>query len=305
MSQPRPNDQACLNAMRRAFGRVALAAVLTVFAACESMDSPPASRPSGTSRPATGTGAAPAAQPTPPSAAAPTPPVPSAPSTAKPPAAGKPPTPPTSPATTSAACPQGSPPIGVLAVVSDIVFRNNRQAANGERVCNGDTITTNATGVGLLLPDGDRESDSIHFAENTDPRITRTEGGCISVDNYHSGRVVVTARRYCVVVRTRDTLMLLTNGRAQFQVTRNTATSVVPVSGALTKLQPLTEQQVGTLSRAQLTQQAAPVAQQPQPLSLNVYTQYKLVRPAVRLPPSEIRRIDGAVLRRTTPVIPR
>jgi hypothetical protein len=190
-------------------------------------------------------------------------------------------------------------PVGVLAVLSNTVFRNSRAATNGERVCNGDTITTSATGVGQVLPDGDRESDSVHVAEGTDPRLTWTQGGCLSVDNYRNGRVIATARRHCMVVRTPDTLMMLAAGRVQFQVASN-ATQVVPLSGSLIKLQPLSVQQVNTLSQAQLRQQAAPAALQPQARSLNVYTSGKVATPPVRLPPSEIQRIEGSVLRRST-----
>jgi hypothetical protein len=109
------------------------------------------------------------------------------------------------------------------------------------------------------------------------------------------------------VVRTPDTLMLLTNASAQLQVTRNTATQVVPLRGSLIKLQPLSVQQVSASSAGQLTQQAAPAAIQPQMHSVNVYTANKLVRPPVRLSPAEINRIDSSVLRRpiNLPPVPR
>jgi hypothetical protein len=187
----------------------------------------------------------------------------------------------------------------VLAVLSHTVFRNTRAAINGERVCNGDNLTTDARGEGMLLLDGDRESDSVHIAPNTDPRFTLTPAGCLSIDNYHSGRIVASARRRCLVVRTRDTLMLLPPGTGtQFEVTRNTTTQVVPLRGTLIKLLPLTTQQVNTFTASQLTQQSAQPALQPQMHSLNVYTEHKLVRPALRLPPADIRRIDNSMLLR-------
>ena len=189
-------------------------------------------------------------------------------------------------------CASGVRPVGVLAVISDLVRLNGRRAINGERVCDGDVITTNATGVGIVLPDNDRESDSLHIAESTDPRFTWTRGGCLSIDSYSQGRVIATARRHCMVVRTPDTLMLLTSGRVQFQVARGVSTRVVPVRGAYTKLQPLSPEQVRALSVRELNQQAAPQAQQPQVHSLNEYRANVLVRPAVKLPPAEIRRID-------------
>ena len=196
------------------------------------------------------------------------------------------------------ACPPGVRPIGVLAILSDTVFRNGRPATNGERVCDGDTITTSAGGVGDVLPDGDRESDSVHIAEGTDPRFTWTLAGCLSVDSYRHGRIVATAQRRCMVIRTPDTLMLLLSGRVQIQVARNANTQVLPLRGSLTKLQPLSAQQVYSLAPTQLAQLAAPRAVQPRLQSLNVYTNNKLVRPAMRVPPEEIRRIDSSVLRR-------
>ncbi len=201
-------------------------------------------------------------------------------------------------------CPPGVRPIGVLAILNDVVFRNGRAAINGERVCDGDLITTGPSGVGEVLPDGDRESDSVHLAEGTDPRFTWTLGGCLSVDGYRNGRIIATARRHCMVVRTPDTLMLLAAGRVQFQVTRNASTQVVPLRGSLTKLQPLSDREVYAFSQAQFLQRAAPVATQPQMHSLNVYTNFNSVRPAVRLPPSEIQRIDSSVLRRAIVVPP-
>ena len=190
----------------------------------------------------------------------------------------------------------------MLAVISNTVFRNSRPASNGERVCNGDTLTTDSRGVGMLLLDGDRESDTVHIAENTDPSFTLTQGGCLSVENYNHGRIVATARRRCMVVRTRDTLMLLTPGTGtQFQVARNAVTQVVPLSGTLTKLQPLSAQQVNTFSATQLRQLAAPAALQPQLHFENVYRENKLVRPALRLPPAEINRIDNSVRRIVIP----
>jgi hypothetical protein len=195
-------------------------------------------------------------------------------------------------------CAPGVRPIGVLAVINAAVCRNNHSAVDGERVCDGDTITTNASGVADVLPDGDRESDSVHIAEATDPRFSWTLGGCLSIDNYRYGRVVATAQRRCMVIRTPDTLMLLLNGRVQFQVTRGTGTQVVPLRGSLTKLQPLSAQQVYTLMPSQLSQFPVAAALQPQLHALNVYSNHNVAQPAVRLPPSEIRRIDSSVLRR-------
>jgi hypothetical protein len=240
-------------------------------------------------------GTTPASPPTP---SKPTPPGPSKPPASAPTSSPSPPTGPSAPAAAKPDCP-ASYPIGVLAVLSHTVYRNTRAAINGERVCNGDNLTTDARGEGFLLLDGDRESDSIHIAANTDPRFTLTPGGCLSIENYNSGRIVLSARRRCMVVRTRDTLMLLSPGTGtQFEVTRNTVTQVVPLRGTLIKLQPLSAQQVNTFTASQLTQQAAPQTLQPQMQSLNTYTTNKLARPAVRLPPGEIRRIDNSMLLR-------
>ncbi len=199
--------------------------------------------------------------------------------------------PPLSPAARST-CPHGVRPIGVLAVLSDTVCRNNRRAVNGERVCDGDQITTNANGMGEVLPDCDSESDSVHIAEGTDPRFTWTLAGCLSIDGYRYGRIIATAQRRCMVIRTPDTLMLLLNGRAQFQVTQNTSTRVVPLRGSVTKLQPLSARQVHELAPAQLSQLAARAALQPHVESVNVYSNHDVAQPSERLPPAEIRRLD-------------
>ncbi len=182
-------------------------------------------------------------------------------------------------------------------MLSNTVFRNGTPARTGARVCDGDLLTTNGTGVFDLLLDGDRESDSVHVAEGTDPRFRWTRSGCLSVDSYAQGRIVVTSRRLCMVVRTPDTLMYLSGARAQFQVARNAATQVVPVRGNMIKLQALSDQQVRALSSVQLVQRAAPVALQPKPLSLNVYRQGVVSQPAVRLPPAEVQRINSSLLR--------
>ncbi len=192
----------------------------------------------------------------------------------------------------------GSFPIGVLAVISDIVFRNGSQARNGERVCNGDHISTNATGVGDLLLDGDHASDSIHFAEGTDPSVTLTPNGCVTIDAYRSGRVIATARRRCMVLRTPDTLLLLVGGSAQVHVFPNKSTEVVPLRGTLIKLINFPPQKVNVTSQAELTRFAASAGLQPQPQSLNVYTRNQLVGPAIRLSPSQIQQIDRSLLRR-------
>ncbi len=177
------------------------------------------------------------------------------------------------------------------------MFRNGTPARTGARVCDGDLLTTNGSGVFDLLLDGDKESDSVHVAEGTDPRFRWTRAGCLSVDSYAQGRIVVTSRRLCMVVRTPDTLIVLRGARAQFQVARNTATQVVPVRGNVTKLQALSDQQVNTLSSLQLLQRAAPAALQPKPQSLNVYRQGVVSQPAVRLAPADIQRINRSVLR--------
>lgn len=201
------------------------------------------------------------------------------------------------------ACPAGVRPIGVLVVLSNTVFRNSRPAVSGERVCDGDSITTNASGVGEVLPDNDRQSDAVHIAEGTDPRFTWTRGGCLSVDRYNAGRIVATSRRHCIVVRTPDTLMLVVSGRVQLQVVPKTSTEVVPIRGSVTKLQPMTEQQIQAYSPAQLRQRAAAPALQPHVHSLNVYRNYSVLRPAVRLPPAEIRRLDSSALRRAPDIL--
>lgn len=193
--------------------------------------------------------------------------------------------------------------IGTLAISRDIVFRNRAQARNGERVCNGDYISTNATGVGELLLDGDRASDSIHFAEGTDPSITLTPNGCVSIDAYSRGRVIATARRRCMVLRTPDTLLLLVGGSAQVNV-RSNATEVVPLRGSLIKLMNVPPQRISVMSQTELTKFSARAELQPQAQSMNIYTQNKLTRPAVRLSPTQIQQIDRSMIRRPVPITP-
>lgn len=204
-----------------------------------------------------------------------------------------------------AGCPAGLRPIGTLAVVSDVVFRNGRQAASGTRVCDGDVITTSASGVAVVLPDNDRESDSVHIAEATDPRFTWTQGGCLSIDGYAQGRIIATAQKHCMIVRTNDTLMLINQGRMQFSVTRGRSTQVVPVRGSYEKLRNLTAQEVRTLSQVQLMQRAAPKADQPQLHAVNEYQSFARVRPPIVLAPVELKRIDSNVFNRTLTLTPR
>lgn len=202
-------------------------------------------------------------------------------------------------------CPAGLRPIGTLAVVSDVVFHNGRQAASGARVCDGDVITTGASGVAVVLPDNDRESDSVHIAEATDPRFTWTQGGCLSIDGYAQGRIIATAQKHCMIVRTSDTLMLINQGRMQFSVTRGRSTQVVPVRGSYEKLRNLTAQDVRTLSQVQLMQRAAPKADQPQLHAVNEYQSFARVRPPIVLAPVELKRIDSNVFNRALTLTPR
>lgn len=176
-------------------------------------------------------------------------------------------------------CAPGSYPIGVLAVTSNTLFRNGVPARSGERVCNGDHISTNATGSGDLLLDGDRASDSVHFAEGTDPSITVTPNGCVNVDAYRRGRITVTARRRCMVLRTPDTLLLLANGSAQLEVIPNQSTVVVPLRGSLIKLRNLPLRETAQLSAAELGRLAAPRELQPLPRAQNVYRNFIRVVP--------------------------
>lgn len=189
-------------------------------------------------------------------------------------------------------------PVGILAILRSAACRNNHTAVDGERVCDGDYLTTTASGVAEVIPFGDRESDSVHIAEGTDPRFSWTAGDCLSVDNYRHGRVIATAQQRCMIIRTPDTLMLLLNGRVQFEVTRGAGTRVVPLRGSLIKLQPLTAQQVYALKPSELRQYQVAAPLQPQLHSINVYVNHNVTQPAVRLPPSEIKRIDSSVLRR-------
>jgi hypothetical protein len=65
----------------------------------------------------------------------------------------------------------------------------------------------------------------------------------LQIDRYVQGKIIVTTRRLCMVVRTADTLILQSSAaRTQFTV-MPTRTDVVPVTGVAIKLKPLPEAQ--------------------------------------------------------------
>src|SRR5687767_4182120 len=147
---------------------------------------------------------------------------------------------------------------GLLVVFRNTVFVNAQRALTGHLVCDGDTVSTDPSGSADVVPEQDRESDSIHIAEGTDPRFSwLPRSGCLQIDRYVQGKITVTTRRLCMVVRTADTLILQSSAaRTQFTVVP-ARTDVVPVRGVAIKLKPLPEAQTQVLSRAVLESQRA------------------------------------------------
>jgi hypothetical protein len=198
-------------------------------------------------------------------------------------------------------CPPGVRPIGTLLVQRDTVFRNNRPARTGDTVCDGDAVTTNATGVGDVLPDNDMASDSVHLAENTDPRFSWTRSGCLSVDRFESGRIIATARRRCMLIRTPDALVYQPQGQTQFSVIRAIRTEVIPVQGVLVKLPQFNDEQVRNITRRELEVQRAPVQLQPQGGAVNVYVRHQMIERRPIQNPNELHQIDRSRMRTPAP----
>jgi hypothetical protein len=191
----------------------------------------------------------------------------------------------------------------VLVVTHDTVRVNGQPARTGRIVCDGDEVTTDASGVADVIVSGDRDSDSIHLAESTDPRLRWTAARCVSIENFRRGTINVSSRRLCMVVRTRDVLMYQpANSRAQYVV--RDVTEVKSYFGAVpVKLQALPESDVRQLSSAQLLQRRASPTTQPQSGSLNVYRAEGLVQPPRQLTPVEIRSIETMRLRGNPKII--
>jgi len=184
----------------------------------------------------------------------------------------------------------------VLVVTHDKVLVNSLTAQTGRLVCEGDHVSTDASGIGDVIISGNHESDSIHFAENTDPRLGLTAARCVSVDRFNRGTLIVQSRNRCVIVRTPDALVYQAqNSRNLFAVKANTPTEVKAFSGVPpVKLEPLSEASVRTLSTtAQILARRAPAEVQPKPNATNFYRAEKLAAPARTLSPAELRSIES------------
>jgi hypothetical protein len=188
--------------------------------------------------------------------------------------------------------------IGLLIVSRHTVFVNTQRALTGHLVCDGDMVTTDSSGSADVVPDQDKESDSIHIAEGTDPRFSWLQrSGCLQIDRYVQGKIIVTTRRLCMVVRTADTLILQSSAaRTQFTVAP-ARTDVAPVTGVAIKLKPETQTQV--LSRALLETQRADPKEQPVTRQLNVYSTHKVLQRS-RLLQKDIDAIERSRIR--TPI---
>ena len=182
----------------------------------------------------------------------------------------------------------------MLVVTSDMVLVNTQAARTGRIVCDGDHISTDKSGVGDLIISGDHESDSIHFAENTDPSVRWTGARCVSVDRFRTGTVIVHSRKHCMIVRTPDVLVYQPpNSRNLFAVKVNAPTELKAFYGAPpVKLKPLSEAQVRGLTAQQVQANLAPAATQPRANSTNFYKADTLAAPARTLTPAELKSIE-------------
>ena len=190
--------------------------------------------------------------------------------------------------------------VGVLVIFSNRVFVNTQPARAGQLICDGDAVSTDASGSADVVPEQDRESDSIHLAESTDPRfVWLPASGCLQIDRYVKGKIITTSRRVCMVVRTPDALILQATGRTQFTVLSAARTDVVPLSGQAIKLKPLSEVQTRTLARTQLQAEIADSRLQPLPKQLNSYSKGAMVQRSP-LRTSEIEAIERSRIR--TPI---
>lgn len=196
-------------------------------------------------------------------------------------------------------CAPGSAEIGVLVVTSATVKVNTQVASTGRTICDGDHISTDGSGVADVIISGNHQSDSIHFAENTDPRLRRTAGGCISVDRFRHGTMVVSTRKLCMVVQTADLLVYQPpQSRNQFVQASGAPTQLKAFFGAApVKLQPTSEVAVRNLSSQQLLARTAPPATQPKAGAVNVYKSDALVAPPRTLTQPEVQLINQMRLR--------
>jgi hypothetical protein len=185
------------------------------------------------------------------------------------------------------------PEVGVMLVTHDTVSVNTTAVHVSGVVCEGDHVSTDNTGVGDLILSGDHESDSIHFAENTDPVVRWTAARCLSVDGFVRGTVIIHTRKLCVLVRTPDALLYQPpNSRNLLTVKTNAPTELKAFYGvAPVKLQPLAPAAVRTLSLNQLLAQRAPVELQPKANSVTLYRADK-VQASRAIAPTELRQIE-------------
>lgn len=191
-------------------------------------------------------------------------------------------------------CPPGVALIGRLVVERDIVSVNGHQAHTGQTICEGDDVETSSTGTGDVIVSGDNDSDSIHLAEGTDPRMRWTRSRCISIDGFTRGTINLTTRNHCMLLRTRDVLIYHPPASlAQYVVNPSNATQVKPYRGQVpVALQSINENELHNLPVTQLLERRAPPALQPHEGSLNVYRGNALAQPPRKLTPEELRLME-------------
>jgi hypothetical protein len=220
--------------------------------------------------------------------------VPTPPAPRTPPTPQMPQMPQTPPASPVSGCAPGSALIGTLVVGRAVVFVNGQPSGSGRSVCEGDDVRTNDTGTGDIIVSGGNDNDSIHLAENTDPRLRWTTSHCISIDGFTRGTINLTTNHHCMLLRTRDVLIYHPpESRAQYVVRPSSATEVKPYRGRVpVALQPISENDVHNLPVTQLLMHQAPPTVQPQQGSLNVYRGNVLAQPQRKLTPQELRLIE-------------
>ncbi|MCM8626750.1 hypothetical protein [Accumulibacter sp.] len=126
----------------------------------------------------------------------------------------------------------GQEHIGTVATAGPNVLLNGARPRDGDRVFDGDTLTTGAgTSVRVYL----REGGYVQLDENTDPefRIFR-EGGCILI-RMLTGQIFVDARRVCI---SDPNIEVALNSRVNVQVADQQTTLTV-IEGEVTMSRPV------------------------------------------------------------------
>lgn len=193
--------------------------------------------------------------------------------------------------------------IGVLVVGNDTVRVNDRPAPTGQEVCAGDKVATVGPGDAKLMLDRKVSSDAIYFGADTDPRFARTAAGCIKIEDFNQGSLLVVSNRLCVLVRTRDAFLYQEPSAPALYATRRgtqTSVSALPGSPAPTLLRSANEVEIAKFTDAGelLKGLKAPLPHhlEAQPGTVSIYKAGTPQRPT-RLQPAEIHQLQALVAR--------